>query len=212
MMRTSKCWQEWFTRCVAGLLATFGLTAPGLARTSMTPAVSMSARAPTDEVPSADGRTPESVVAALYDVISGPAGYPRDWARFRALFRTDAKLGAVREGTLRLGTLEDYIARSGPILLKEGFFERELARKIERYGEVAHVFSTYASWTHLLEGKPSARGINSIQMVRENGHWRVTSLVWNSETEGDPIPVGYLAAGKTKCAYSSSGVSGVLGD
>jgi hypothetical protein len=132
------------------------------------------------------------VVAALYDVISGPAGHPRDWARFRALFRTDAKLGAVQEGTLRLGTSEDYIARSGPILLREGFFERELARKVESYGEVAHVFSTYASWTRTLQGKPFARGINSIQMVRENGQWRVTSLVWNSETAGDPIPAGYL--------------------
>ena len=33
----------------------------------------------------ADGDSVETVVRAVYDSISGPAG-PRDWARFRSLF------------------------------------------------------------------------------------------------------------------------------
>jgi hypothetical protein len=41
---------------------------------------------------SLDQSSPLTVVAALYAVISGPAEYPRDWHRFRALFLPAARL------------------------------------------------------------------------------------------------------------------------
>src|SRR5580658_7280184 len=43
-----------------------------------------------------DVDTVEHLVAALYDVISGPAGKPRDWDRFRSLFLPDGRLGVIR--------------------------------------------------------------------------------------------------------------------
>ncbi|MFN2413466.1 MAG: hypothetical protein ABR535_10510 [Pyrinomonadaceae bacterium] len=33
-----------------------------------------------------------SIMKAVYEVISGDAGQPRDWDRFRSLFHKDAKL------------------------------------------------------------------------------------------------------------------------
>lgn len=37
----------------------------------------------------------DHLVASLYDVISGPAGAPRDWQRFPSLFLPDGRLGVV---------------------------------------------------------------------------------------------------------------------
>lgn len=139
-----------------------------------------------------DVATPEAVVEALYASITGPAGQARDWPRLRSLFRPDAKIGPVVAGRVRVGSVDDYIRLNGPFLMKDGFFERELSRRTERYGDIAHVFSTYASWTRRIDGAPIGRGINSIQMVNEAGRWQITSLVWSAETPRNPLPEAYL--------------------
>jgi hypothetical protein len=80
-----------------------------------------------------DVDTPEHLIAALYDVISGPAG-KRDWDRFRSLFYPGARLmpsGKSPEGKLgvRVLTPEDYVTRGQAIFDKEGFFERSIANR-----------------------------------------------------------------------------------
>jgi len=91
----------------------------------------------------------DSIMKAVYDVISGDAGKSRDWDRFRSLFHKDARLipsgknpqtGVVGA---RVMTPEDYVKGSGPFLEKNGFHERELARHVDQYGNIAQVFSTY---------------------------------------------------------------------
>lgn len=91
---------------------------------------------------------PEATVGALYEVISGPAGQKRDWDKFRSLFVEDAKMRVVvkRQGgphELRTLTLDDYVNRSGPMLEQRGFFEKQIAAKVERYDGLVHLFSTY---------------------------------------------------------------------
>ena len=76
----------------------------------------------------------DSIVAALYDTISGPAGKARDWERLRSLFRTDGRMvvhSAGKDGAIntRVLSLEDYITRVTPVFAKEGFYESELSRK-----------------------------------------------------------------------------------
>src|SRR5687768_3190683 len=98
----------------------------------------------------ADVATQDAIIAALYDVISGDVGVARDWARFRSLFHPSARLtpsSAVREGVrnVRPVTPDEYIARSEPFLVGQGFHEREIARRSERFGHIAHVWSTYDS-------------------------------------------------------------------
>lgn len=145
----------------------------------------------------ADVASVDSVIAALYDTISGPAGKARDWNRLRALFRPDGKMivhGRNREGvfTTRVLSVDDYIARVTPLFAKEGFFESELARKSEQFGQIAHVFSTYESRHAKEEARPFQRGINSIQLVNDGKRWWVQSLVWQAETDGNPLPERYL--------------------
>ena len=145
----------------------------------------------------ADVATPEAIVAALYDVISGDAGVARDWDRFRALFHPTARLmpsGANREGVgiVRSITPDEYITRSEPILVGEGFHEREIAHRSERFGHIVHVWTTYESLHSLSDPQPFARGINSIQLFHDGTRWWVLSVYWQGETPATPIPADYL--------------------
>jgi hypothetical protein len=76
----------------------------------------------------------------------------------------------------------------------EGFFESEIHRRVERFGAVAHVFSTYES-RHARDEKPFVRGINSIQLVRDGKRWWIASVVWDTERPDNPIPADYQKAG-----------------
>ena len=144
----------------------------------------------------ADVASIDAIVAAVYDVISGPAGKKRDWDRMRSLFLPGARLiptGPRQAGGYgsRVLTVEDYVTRGGPMLEKEGFFETESARKTESFGQIAHVFSTYES-RHAPGEKPFQRGINSIQLVNDGTRWWIVTIFWQGEDEKNPIPEKYL--------------------
>src|SRR5205085_12244996 len=123
----------------------------------------------------ADVATMDAIVASLYDFISGPPG-KRDWDRFRSLFYPGAHLiptGRRQTGEVgsRVLTPDDYIQRSAPRLEKDGFFEREVSRRLEKFANIAHIFSTYESRHKADDAKPFARGINSIQLMNDGKGW-----------------------------------------
>jgi hypothetical protein len=140
----------------------------------------------------------ESVIRAVYDSISGPAG-PRDWARFRLLFADGGRLISMRTvngiSTPSVMTPDEYGQRAGANFEKNPFYEMEVARRVEGFGAIAHVFSTYESRRAPGE-KPFARGINSFQLVKTAQGWKVMTILWDSEREGNPIPEKYLASPK----------------
>ncbi|HYE55353.1 MAG TPA: hypothetical protein VD996_10930 [Chitinophagaceae bacterium] len=139
----------------------------------------------------------DGILAALYDVISGPAGQKRNWDRMRTLFIPEARLiptGKRPDGTSgrRVLTVEDYISSSGPFLEKNGFFETEIGRKTEQFGGIVHVFSTYESRRAATDAKPFMRGINSIQLWNDGTRWWVVTVFWQNETPETPIPNAYI--------------------
>ncbi|MCI0433894.1 MAG: hypothetical protein L0271_09600 [Gemmatimonadetes bacterium] len=144
----------------------------------------------------------DAIMAAVYDVISGPAGAPRDWDRFRSLFHPSARLiptGPTRDGPrmARALTPDEYAARSGPVLERDGFFEVEIARRIEQFGSIVHAFSTYESRrTASPDEKPFMRGINSFQLVNDGTRWWVLTILWQQESPEVPIPAKYLSGGR----------------
>ena len=144
-----------------------------------------------------DVKSLDAIIAALYQVISGPAGQQRDWARMRNLFIPGARLipAVYRPDsvpTLRQLSVEDYITRAGPMLEKDGFFETEIARQVDQYGGVVQAFSTYES-RHKAEDKtPFVRGINSIQLFNDGQRWWVVTNLWEGERPNNPIPEKYL--------------------
>ena len=145
----------------------------------------------------ADVASIEAIIAALYDVISGPAGQDRDWNRFRSLFTSGARLivaAPAPNGRVpsRNMTVEEYVVSADPFLKRDGFWEREIARRVERYGNVAHVFSTYESRVNSADSPPFSRGINSIQLATNGQRWWVVTIFWDFERPGNPIPREYL--------------------
>jgi hypothetical protein len=173
------------------LLAAFLLAAPAGAQPPAAPPAAAPAPRP------ADVASVDAIVGALYDVISGPAGQKRDWDRMRSLFVPNARLiptGKRPDGTGSLRTLdvEGYITGAGAGLERNGFFEREVARRQERFGNVVHAFSTYESRRTAQDAQPFARGINSIQLWNDGSRWYVVSVFWEAERPDNPIPAQYL--------------------
>jgi hypothetical protein len=180
-----------FRRQLAPLLACLLVagTAPLAAQGAPHPVITPVPAANPQDVESLD-----AIVAALYDVISGPSGQARNWNRMRSLFVPGGLLiptGPRESGFgLRLLSVNDYVATSGPALERIGFTERELARRTERYGNIAHVFSTYEG---TMETEPTViRGINSIQLMHDGRRWWILSVFWEAETAENPLPAEYL--------------------
>ena len=169
--------------------------AQGQPQPAQPPAQSADTAKPAAEPKPADVQSIDAILKALYDVISGPPG-PRDWNRFHSLFLPEAHLivsGKRPDGTFfhRAMTPQEYQERSGAFFLKEGFFESSIANKIEQFGTIAHVFSTYES-RHEKGAQPFARGINSIQLLNDGKRWWVVNILWDSERPDNPIPDKYL--------------------
>lgn len=146
----------------------------------------------------ADGATPQTVVTALYDVISGPAGEARNWERFRSLFHEGARIkiaSSSADGSIEAGrewSVEEFAEAADEYYRKSGFWEREIASRMEIFGNIAHLFSTYESRLESEASEPVSRGINSIQMVRSNERWMIVSLIFDVERPDNPIPGRYL--------------------
>ena len=141
----------------------------------------------------------DSIIAAAYDVISGPAGQKRDWNRERSLFYTGARIVPTASVPGRndvalepqLLDVEGYIARAEP-LLQKGFYEKEVARRTEQFGCIAHVWSTYESRHDPTDPEPFMRGINSIQLFNDGKRWWIVSIYWQHESALHSIPEDYV--------------------
>jgi hypothetical protein len=159
----------------------------------------------------ADVASIDAIITAAYDVISGPIGKERDWDRERSLFIPGARLiptakkaggedvdlatGRVRpNGGLAPHVLDvdAYIARVEAYFQKNGFFEKEIARRTEQFGNIAHVWSTYESRHNADDPEPFTRGVNSIQLFHDGSRWWIVSIYWQQESTECPIPEKYL--------------------
>jgi hypothetical protein len=151
----------------------------------------------------ADVHSPEAIVAAVYDVISGGANQPRDLDRLRSLFIPDARLiptqviagspNAASPNTDAIVlTIDGYIARSSARAMTNGFFEHSIHNEIQQYGDIVQVWSTYESRHALADPAPFARGINSFQLLKDGDRYWVVNIFWSAETPTTPLPAKYL--------------------
>lgn len=150
------------------------------------------------EADPADVSSLDAIMKAVYDVISGDAGKPRDWDRFRSLFHKDARLipsgKNAQTGVVGASALspDDYVKRAEPAFAKDGFHERELARRVDQFGNIAQVFSTYHAFRKSDDKQPFLRGINSFQLLNDGKRWWVVTIYWQAETPDNLIPKQYL--------------------
>lgn len=141
-------------------------------------------------------QTLDSTIETLYGVISGPAGQPRDWDLFRYLFKPGAKLipsGNGKEGiNCKYMSPSDYVQTSGQWLEEKGFFEKEIARKTQSFSNITQVWSTYVARKLETDAKPFMRGINSIQLLKDEKRWWIVNIYWVNEKEEELIPNAFL--------------------
>jgi hypothetical protein len=148
----------------------------------------------------ADVASVDAIIAALYDVISGPAGQKRDWDRFRSLFGPGARLIPTdwrqADGTtgMQVLTPDEFATRAAAAFERNPFYEREIGRRTEQYGGVVHAFSAYDSKRSPSDTMPFARGINSIQLVNDGRRWYVMTILWEGERPENRVPAKYLTA------------------
>ena len=151
----------------------------------------------------ADVASIDAIITAAYDVISGPIGKERDWDRERSLFIPGARLiptakkagGKDVDLAPQVLDVDAYIERVEPFFQKNGFFEKEIARRTEQFGNIAHVWSTYESRRKADDPEPFMRGINSIQLFHDGSRWWIVTIYWQQESLVDPIPAKYVKAG-----------------
>lgn len=166
------------------LLVTF-LTADGWAQTAPAPRPG-------------DVATLDGIIAAYYDVVSGPAGSLPDPARDQTLHHPNAQITMLDRkadgtATVEVTDLAGYYRRTGTGPRKTAFFEREIHRVTQRIGALTHVWSTYeASGTP--GGKPFTRGINSIQLYWDGVRWWILGWAFDDERNGGRVPQEYLPA------------------
>ncbi len=139
----------------------------------------------------------DSTITTLYSVISGEKGQVRDWELMRFLFHPDAKLipsGKNKEGIYgaRYMTVDDYIKNNGQWLVDNGFFEKEIHRTVNTFGNITQVFSTYNAFKSEADAEPFMRGINSIQLLNDGKRWWIINIYWTQESPENPIPKEYL--------------------
>ena len=145
----------------------------------------------------------DAIIKASYDVISGSKDEARDWDRERSLFHPESRHMPTRmsesgEFVVDVMDVDGFIERAAPYFAKEGFYEYEIVRKTEQFGNIAHVFSTY-EWRNEMDGPVGGRGINSFQLLFDGKRWWIMSVFWQQESADFTIPLKYLPAdGKNK--------------
>lgn len=144
-----------------------------------------------------DVSTIDGMIKAFYETISGAKGVPRQWSRDKTLYMPGVRYVSMseRDGKIRPSLLDHagYVNGTNEFLVTEGFQERELNRIVRRFGNIAHVYSTYEFSAS--DGKVKGRGVNSIELFWDGTRWWIAFAAWDEERPNNPIPKEFLPKG-----------------
>lgn len=142
-----------------------------------------------------DVESPDAIIKAVYDIISGPAG-ERNWPRLRTLYIDGARLIPTGkrmhdDGGFQVFSVDEWIADASGFLKENDFWEKEIMRHSDQFGNMIQAFSTYEARDRE-DGQPIARGINSIQLLNKDKRWWIVTVMWENESDDKPIPREFL--------------------
>ena len=138
----------------------------------------------------------EGIVKAFCEVISGPAGEARQWSRDRTLYIPGVHfvsmgVNAKGEPVAHVVDHQQFVDSTDTDLTAKGFFEAEIHRETKRFGNIAHIFSTYES--RITKGGPViARGVNSVELFWDGKRWWIAGAIWDEERKDNPLPKDFL--------------------
>jgi hypothetical protein len=147
----------------------------------------------------ADVESIEAIVNAMYALESGAKGTKRDWDRLKALYHPDGRLVPARPAgdagaNIYVIPVDTYIETEKKYIEGAGFFAKDVHRRVDQFGNIAHVLSTYEYRRSESETTPYLRGLNSIQLVRKDNRWWIVTVFWDFERQKNPLPEQYLPA------------------
>jgi hypothetical protein len=159
---------------------------------------------PTPEPPPGDNATLDLLLRALYEGVSHGESSEPDWHRLEPLFVPGARLMPPRhpgDASWKALSFDEFreAVRAGIATRRQdgkptGFFEREIGRETNAYGDLTTVLSAYEARFRRDDEKPFLRGVNAIQIVAEGNRWAILSLAWDTEGPDNPIPERLLRA------------------
>jgi hypothetical protein len=136
----------------------------------------------------------------LYAVISFEEGDEPDWTGLEQVFSPHARITRITpEGT-------DFMDRAAFLAMTRhlieigaytSFYEVEVARSVERFGDIAQVWSAYETRRNKSSREPIGRGLNSIQLIREGERWSVIGLLWDEGSAHPKLDFSTAFAGAT---------------
>lgn len=176
-------------RSISLFILTLSLTAAAFGQTA--------ARVEIPTIPAApkDVASIDSIIKAFYDVISGPAGQQRQWGRDKTLYIPGVRFVSMSERngkiSMNVSDHQQYVDNADADMVRNGFIETELGRIERRFGNTAHVLSSY-EFRAKLGGPVLGRGVNSIHLVFDGTRWWITSAIWDDERPNNPIPADLL--------------------
>lgn len=143
----------------------------------------------------ADVATIAEIVRVSYEVISGPAGAPRQWRRDSTLYSPTATFVAMSErdgkAVVKTMTAEDYRRVNNARFVADGLFETEVGSRIERFGNVAYVRSVSES-RRTPNGPIDGRYVNYFALYWDGARWWISGMVWDAERPNNPIPKSWI--------------------
>ncbi|HEV2916026.1 MAG TPA: hypothetical protein VGX92_22290 [Pyrinomonadaceae bacterium] len=144
-----------------------------------------------------DTESVDAIIRAIYETVSGPADALRDTPRMRSLYLPGANLvrTSIRDDGTPVANVMDvdgYLRDTADFFRRNAFYEIEIARRTDLFGNIAQVLSTYEARTQLGEAVPFKRGINCIQLFNDGNRWWIVNMLWDNEREDNPMPAQYL--------------------
>ena len=140
-----------------------------------------------------DFKSIDALLATLYAIVSGPAGRSIDWDRERTMYHPTARLmrtGVEDDGRpwIKVMSVDDFKADTAPFFAENDFYEAEIARHVDSFGNIAQVRSVYEARRHPDDAEILKRGVNLVQLYNDGERWWVTSVIWDNERPGSTVP------------------------
>ncbi|OAO04522.1 hypothetical protein [Parasphingorhabdus sp.] len=148
--------------------------------------------------------TIDEVMETLYDCISGPPG-GQDWERDREIYHPRALITRTRiedgKPVAYTFSYDEFVEATIPLLAGRSFYEIEIGRKTDIFGQIAHVFSTYVARETPDHPDVQFRGVNMVHLWNDhvaesgepNGRWWIMGMIWDNEREGLKLPEQWLS-------------------
>lgn len=148
---------------------------------------------------SADTASIDALLDRFYTAVSGEAGRRWNRERERNLYLPGAHLVRLVEDAAgrpeaQSMDIESFMDGTEDFFAQASFYEWEIARHTDRFGNMAHVWTTYEARHEEDDPEPFKRGINSLQLMWDGSRWWITAALWTNESPRHVIPEEYLPA------------------